>query len=421
MANYKKLMTNYCLVLVRSCVYPNERQIQDRGTEVDKQLGTLRGLQFWTFATNGVAAPFLPLYFDNQGYTSAQIGVLMMIGSLLAIFFQPLWGYMSDRMQTVKKVVFLLWSIALLCSIGLFLSESYAYTFWFVLLMYFFLQPSYPLLDSVSIQSAMRRGATYGSIRMFGSIGFASMALIGGYVLQLLGGISNLGFFLISVSFIPLILMLRLRDEPAEGKRMTIDLLKGILKNRTFLMFLMLVFLISIPQRMNDVMFGLYLLSNGGTDSMVGWGWAIAAGVELPAFLLINRYLKRIHEFALIGVVGILFSVRWFLYTVFTEPWMLLMLQAGAMVTFAVFWISAVHYTARILPVQLGATGQSVLAMVFIGLAGIVGSSVGGWLKDNYGGASMYFFAASVSLLGGIGFLFVHFSSRRGRIKSFST
>lgn len=387
---------------------------------LDKQLITLRGLQFWAFATNGVAAPFLPLYFDRQGYTSAQIGVLMMIGSLLAIFIQPVWGYVSDRLQTVKKVTFFLWSIAVLCGIGLFASQSYVLTFWFVLLMYFFLQPSYPLIDSVSIQSAARRGATYGSIRMFGSIGFASMALIGGYVLNLLGGISNLGYFMITVSVIPLILMLLLRDEPAEGERMTLDLLKGILKNKTFLLFLLLVFLISIPQRMNDVMFGLYLLSNGGTDSMVGWGWAIAAGVELPAFLLLNRYLKKIHEFALIGVVGILFSVRWFLYTVFTEPWMLLLLQGGAMVTFAVFWLSAVHYTARILPMQLCSTGQSVLAMVFMGLAGIVGSSVGGWLKDNYGGASMYIFAACVSLVAGIGFLLVQFASRRGRIRSIS-
>ncbi|MBW7458881.1 MFS transporter, partial [Paenibacillus sepulcri] len=65
-----------------------------------------------------------------------------------------------------------------------------------------------------------------------------------------------------------------------------------------------------------------------------------------------------------------------------------------------------------VLPRQLGATGQSLLAMVFLGLAGMTGATVGGWLNDNYGGSSMYYFAAVVSLIGGLGFLAAEYAAR---------
>jgi len=379
---------------------------------VDKQLGTLRGLQFWLYAASGVATPYLPLYFAERGYSSSQIGAMLMAGPLIAIFFQPIWGYVSDRMQTVKKVVFVLWMLTILFSVGLFVSEAYAMTFMFIILMYVFFQPSFPLLDSVTIQAVERRGATYGSIRLFGSLGFTAIAIAGGYLLEAIGGIRHLGYLFWGVWLVPVLLLFRLKDEPVEGERMTLRSIRGIFGNKSFLLFLFLVFLITIPQRMNDAMFGLYMREHGASDSLVGWGFALAAIVELPAFLLLSRYLKRIHEFVLIGIVGILYSIRWLLYAWASEPWQILLLQGGAAVTFAVFWIAAVHYTVRVLPRQLGATGQSLLAMVFLGLAGMTGATIGGWLNDSYGGSSMYYFAAAVSLIGGAGFLAAEYAAR---------
>ena len=69
------------------------------------------------------------------------------------------------------------------------------------------------------------------------------------------------------------------------------------------------------------------------------------------------------------------------------------------MLTFAVLWIVAVQYVVRLLPEQFGSTGQSILAMVFMGLAGIIGGSVGGWLSEQWGGASMYVFASVMSAI----------------------
>lgn len=391
-----------------------KQAVLDLGRKTDTQLVTLRGLQFWLYATN-VLSPFLPVYFQAKGYSSGQIGFMMMLGPLLAVFFQPVWGYLSDRLGTVKKIVFLLWTLSILSSIGLFASTGYGATLAFVTLLYFFWLPSLPLMDSITIKATERRGQSFGSVRLFGSLGYTFVLIIGGIMLGKWFGISSLSLIFWATWAVPLVLLLKLRDEPASGERMSLQSLKPILKNKSFLWFLLLVFIISVPHRMHDVMFSLYLTEAGGSDSMVGWSWALAAAAEIPAFALLSRHLHRVREFNLIGLVCLLYTFRWLAYAITKDPWVMFALQAGAAVTFAVFWITVVHYTVNILPKQLTSTGQSLLAMVFLGFAGITGGSIGGWLKDHYGGSSMYVFAAIVSLAAGMIFFGSEIVARRRR------
>jgi len=380
----------------------------------DAQLATLRGLQFWLYATN-VLSPFLPVYFQSKGYSSGQIGFMMMLGPLLAVFFQPLWGYLSDRLGTVKKIIFLLWGLSILSSIGLFTAKSYELTLAFVTLFYFFWLPSIPLMDSITIKATERRGQSFGSVRLFGSLGYTVVLIIGGILLGQWLGIRSLSLIFWATWIVPLLLLFKLRDEPVSGERMSLQSLVPILKNKSFLWFLLLVFIISVPHRMHDVMFSLYLSKAGGSDAMVGWSWALAALAELPAFALLSKYLHRVREFNVIGLVCLLYVLRWLAYAFTTDPWVMFALQAGAAVTFAVFWITVVHCTVQMLPRQLTSTGQSLLAMVFLGFAGISGGSIGGWLEDHYGGSSMYVFAAIVSLVASLAFFGSEFVARRRR------
>ncbi|MNC66939.1 hypothetical protein D3C75_1173940 [compost metagenome] len=95
----------------------------------------------------------------------------------------------------------------------------------------------------------------------------------------------------------------------------------------------------------------------------------------------------------------------------------MVLLQSAATVTYAAFWLTAVYYTVRVLPKQLISTGQSLLSMVYLGLAGMTGGTIGGWLFDNHGGPSIYWFAAAASLLAGCGFLVTEFLSQRRRFQ----
>ncbi|GGI45463.1 putative transporter YwbF [Paenibacillus marchantiophytorum] len=371
----------------------------------DRQIISLSGVNFFYYASSAILLPYLPLYLQNKGYSAGEIGMLMMIGPFISIFAQPFWGYVSDRFNSVKNIVFLLWVLSLLGSIGLFLTNGFALTLGFILLLYFFLLPSIPLIDNLVVKSTMSRGKSYGSVRLWGSIGFSSVALVSGLLLDKLGGVSSIPYFYWVLWIFPFLLLAFIKDEKSTGQRITLSAISIIFKNKSFLWFMLMILLISIPHRMNDALLGLYLSKLGATDAMVSWAWAIAACSEIPIFALINRYMHRYHELTLLGIASILYTLRWIFYIFVSDPWVLIGLQVTHMLTFAVLWIVAVQYVVRLLPEQFGSTGQSILAMVFMGLAGIIGGSVGGWLSEEWGGASMYIFATIMSAVAACLFL----------------
>ncbi|MBP1154759.1 MULTISPECIES: MFS transporter [unclassified Paenibacillus] len=373
-----------------------------------EQLWTLRGLNFSYYATSAVLMPFLPIYFEGRGYSSSQIGLLMMIGPFVTIFAQPMWGYLSDRYQTLKLIIFGLWGMTVLSSIGIFTTTSYSFALLFMLLLYFFMLSSTPLLDTISIKSAVQAGVSYGSIRLWGSVGFTLLAVSSGFILQALGGLQNIPYLYWSIWLLPLLLLLFLKDERSAAPRVSLRSFTSLFRNVHFLWFLLLVFLLTIPHRMNDVMFVLYLKDLGATNTMAGWAWAFAAASEIPTFALLGRYMHRFHELALLGIVAVLYTVRWLAYGWITDPFTLMFLQATHSITFAVFWIVAVQYVARLVPQELQSTGQSMLSMVFLGLSGITGGFIGGWIKDEWGGAYMYIFGAGMTCIAAVLLLGTH-------------
>lgn len=375
---------------------------------MSKQMIALRGLTFGYYATQAILLPLLPIYFKQIGYTPQDIGLFMMVGPFVSVFAQPLWGYISDRFQTLKKLVLVLWLLTIASSVGLFYAHGFAPTLAFVLLMYFFMLPSTPLLDSLSIKSTKEAGVSYGSIRLWGSLGFALVAVISGFALDSLGGILNIKYMYWAIWILPLALLFFLKDEKSRGPRLALGALAQLAQNRPFLWFLLLVFLLSVPHRMNDALFGIYLSDLHAEDWLVSLAWAISAVSEAVTFAFFYRYMHKYHELALLGIVSFLFAVRWAVYAAVPNPWVLTLMQTTHAVTFAVFWLVSVQYCVRLVPEELRSTGQSLLSAVFLGLAGITGGYFGGLIQSAWGGSRMYGLGAVLSAAASVLFLATH-------------
>jgi len=375
---------------------------------MNKQLWTLSGLNFSYYATSAALMPFLPIFLGHKGYSSAQIGLLMMVGPFVAIFAQPLWGYLADRYHTLKLIIFSLWVLTVASSAGVFHLEGYGWAFLFMLLLFFFNLSSTPLLDSITVKATVQARKSYGSVRLWGSIGYCAVALFAGTMLEKLGGIHNISTVYWAIWILPFILLIFLKDEKGSGQRISFKAVVSVAKNKPFLWFLVLVCFMMIPHRMHDGLFVLYLKDLGATDAMVGWAWAIAAGSEIPTFALLGRYMHRFHELALLAIVSALYTVRWILYAWVTEPVVLIGLQVLHSVTFAVFWIVAVQYAVRLVPDEMRSTGLALLSAVFLGLAGITGGFVGGFFKDLWGGHSMYIFGAVMTAIAAVLLFITH-------------
>ncbi|GAA0392764.1 MFS transporter [Paenibacillus motobuensis] len=364
-----------------------------------KSAYTVKSFNFLFFALLSMFIPFLPLYFSDRGLSETQIGTIIGIGGFITLIAQPLWGMISDRLRTIRKVLLLLVICCTVTGYSLYSTDSYPLILLFVMLTYFFLMPIDPLTESLNFRVAESEGISYGSLRTYGALGYAVMSLAAGFLMTEYGS-RSLGITFAALGLISLVVAFLMPDAPVSGKPLTIKSLKNFLSNKETLLFLILVFISSIPARMNDTYLGLYIKDLGGKPDLLGLAWFLAAGSEILVFSLSSWWLRKNKELALIALAGAFYFIRFFISAWIKDPNWLAYIQLLQIFTFPIFYTAAIQYLYSIVPVEWRATGQTVLALLFFGVSGIIASFAGGALYQALGGHTMYLTISALSLIG---------------------
>ncbi|WP_134684940.1 MFS transporter [Brevibacillus migulae] len=359
----------------------------------------LRSYNFFYFSMFSVFLSFLPVYLSAQGVSKTQIGFLIAMGGLVGMFSQPLWGVVSDKTKTVKKVLLLILSASILVGTLLFQTTQLSLLILLVGLMYFFFMPTDPLTESLNFQLSQKHQINYGSVRMFGALGYACASLIIGYSSDHFGMGSMMVLFL-GYGLITLLFGLALPDVPANAKKLAWKDLRAFFAKRETITFFILVFLLAIPHRLNDNFIGIYVESLGGNIRLIGQAWFLMTLVEVLFFAMSHRFVKPGNEWKVITAAGGIYAIRFYLSSIVTDPHLVVYLQLLQGVTFVLFYTAAIQYLYTIIPEEWRATGQTILAVLFFGVSGIFGSVIGGWIFEVYGGSMLYTVMAVLSLLG---------------------
>ncbi|WP_152402604.1 MFS transporter [Paenibacillus cellulositrophicus] len=381
----------------------------------------VKAFNFLFFALLAIFIPFLPVYFDEQGLSPSQIGFIVGTGGFITIVAQPLWGMISDRTKTIRKVLLLLLVCAIMTGFILYHTGTYSLIILFAMLTYFFLMPVDPLTESLNFRVAESAGISYGSLRTYGALGYAVMSLFAGYIMTSFGA-HSLAYLFAAIGLISFVITLFMPDAPVSGKPVTLSSLKHFLSSRETLLFLILVFISSIPARMNDTYLGVYIKELGGTASLVGQAWFLAAGSEIVVFALSFWWLRKGSELMLIAFSGFFYFIRFFASAWIEDPHLLAYLQLLQLLTFPVFYSAAIQYLYRIVPVEWRATGQTVLALLFFGVSGIIASFAGGALYEAFGGRTLFLTISGMSLAGTLfGIVLYRIYGRRNRAATAET
>jgi PPP family 3-phenylpropionic acid transporter len=362
-------------------------------------LRLLRGFNFMYFALLSMFITFLPVYLDDQGLQPAQIGFIIGTGGFVTIITQPLWGMISDKKKTIRKILLLLVLISSVVGYFLYSSSSFFLLILFAMLLYFFLMPIDPLTESLNFTVSEAAGVSYGSIRTYGALGYAVTSLLTGYVMSYFGA-HSLALLFVCIGLISFFISWKMTDVPVTGKPVTLNSLKLFISNKETLLFLLLVFVCSVPARMNDTYLGIYIRELGGSPELVGQAFFLAAGSEILVFALSFWWMRKGKELMLISIASVFFFLRFFLSAWITDPHMLAYLQIMQLLTFPIFYSAAIQYLYRIVPVEWRATGQTVLALLFFGVSGIIASYAGGFIYESYGAQTLYLSISSLSFLG---------------------
>ncbi|MEC5425640.1 MFS transporter [Virgibacillus sp. C22-A2] len=364
-------------------------------------LTPLKMLLFSFHATNTIILSYLPLYLKYKGLNGTEIGWVLAIGPLASIFAQPFWGYMSDKYKTVKTMIQICIIGLLVFSVIFFQMDTLIAILVMGAIFYFFVTPIGALGDSLAQRRADDLGVSFGAIRMWGSVGFATSSLIIGEVLTRVG-IQYMIIPFLFFGFIALLVTFKLTDVKVESEPVKLSDVTAIIKNKPFVIFLLFIMFLTITHRANDSFMGLYITQLGGSEGLVGLAWFVGVLTEALVFATAGFWFKKYHPLVFIIVAGIIYSIRWFLYAAVDNPMHIIGLQFMHGLTFGVFYLAAFNYVSRLIPKLLQSTGHLIFFATFFGLSGIIGSLAGGALIDTAGGATLYFGMGSLALVGTI-------------------
>lgn len=351
---------------------------------------------FFIYMNNAVYGTFVPVYFEDVGFSNTQIGLLLSVGPLVAVLAQPIWGTLSDRARTKNSVLLLLLGGSALCMLLFPLSVNYIFVLILICVFMFFQTPVYAVGDAITLEVLDRRGiGNFSHIRMAGTFGFAIMSVLFGLIardhIDWLFPV-NLGVF--ALCMLMVLGFPRVEGHQSHGQKMHMGML---LRNRKLMLYLTFCFVLHATLGFYYGFFPLYFQELGADSAWVGWSMLISSLSEIP-FLLLSVYLfKRIPiQYILLGA-GVATAFRWYLYSVIENPIWVFPAQALHGVIFIVLTVTMAIFINREVPPELKASGQTLHALLCLGVARMIGSFVGGIASDAYGMKEVFFYNSLVA------------------------
>lgn len=344
---------------------------------------------FWFYAGIGAFTPYAALYYDHLGFSGIELGALIALPAALAAFTGPFWGAFADARAMHRNILRVVPLVA--AAVALVLSQVTGYLPFLLILalMAFMMVPVPSLWDSYAVSAADRGGASFSTLRIFGSLGFMGMVLATGALMS--GGMSNRFFFAYAAAHLltwaSSLLLPRLGER---RPRRLFDGISAVRRQKPYVLLLVVAYLMATGMSMFNNFLGIHIEGLGGGTGILGVAFAVAAISELPVFALGTRIMERVGPRRMVTIALGFYVLRFSLLTLAPTAEWIVVAQLFHGVSFAVFLVASVNLAHRLVGAENAATAQAMLGSMSFGFGNITGSLVGGALLDVVGTRWLY-------------------------------
>lgn len=383
------------------------------------------GLFFFYFAIWQLAFTFLSRWLEVEaGMSHGNIGLLNSVMALTAFCLQPVYGFIQDKLGFRKHL------FAFVVLVGALMGPFFAFVFTPLvalnqvlgavvggLFLSLTLNAGVGIVEAFNERNSRANGFEYGHVRLFGSVAGAIASLIGGFIWA--SNPNNI-WWAGTFSAIVLGVLLLVARTPKSGDagfdavaadaegastgsgRPKVDkqVVLGLLRNRSFLGFMVLMFGAAALYDVFDQQFPNYFAQfvGGQLDPQVLFSRVVFVQILLEALVMvampfiINKIgAKRgLQLFALVLVVRVIGSAF------FTQTSLLIFWRLLAAVEMPLMLVSVMKYITRMFDVRISATAY----MIGFNMSKQVGIVIFSWL---FGTAyDLIGFGPSYVIMGGV-------------------
>jgi MFS transporter, PPP family, 3-phenylpropionic acid transporter len=356
------------------------------------------------FAFFGAFNPYVGLYLKSLGVSAPGIGVLLGLSQITRLVAPNLCSALAERCGAKTTVIRWSAAVAVLAFAGFFIASGFAMLFIVMALLAFCSTGALPLAEALTLAHLQHRMARYGSIRLWGSIGFILAVQGVGILLDATPLATLLGVCLLLLLG-TLAAALMLPEAPPAPVAPAETGAHATMRSPKVVALFAACFLMSAAHAPLYAFYSIHLVDHGYSKTAVGALWSLGVIAEIGVFLLMSRLMRRVSLRTILAASFALAVIR-FLVIGWGIQWPLAVIVAQLLhgATFGAHHAASVAALNRWFAPRHQARALALYGGLCFGAGGMVGNLLSGLAWDSLGAGATYSFA---SVFAGLGLLLV--------------
>ena len=396
------------------------------GKLLNIKYGCIHGT-YWMYY--GVAGSFASAFLLARGYSNAEIGIILAVGNILAVFLQPLIADLADRSKKLSLIgVTQLSAVLLMVLTGLlFVMKQKSAALWVVyMLIMAWMTTLQPLFNSLAFKlEETGVHINFGACRSVGSLAYAVLCAFLGTLVEAKG----VGVLPLSGEIVLLMLLASLWVTKTQFDRMVgektgkqavsvlgecghvpaadaeeaeeINLALFVKRNKLFVVLNLAVI---------GVFFSNSILNNfmlqvvegvGGTSEDMGRIFSVMAFLEIPALFFFDKIKERFSCQLILKFAAICFTLKVLLIYLAESVTMIYVAHLLQTLSFGLFLPAMVSFIGEVMAKGEAVKGQA-LYTVMTTASSMLASVLGGIMLDVSGPGFMLLVSTIVTGLGAL-------------------
>lgn len=377
------------------------------------QVNFFSGIYIFSYAAIGALFPLIAQHLHGIGFSGGQIGVITASSTAIGILSNSFWGGIYHRRQRSKKLILLLCVITAVFSLLLMAVGKFWVFLLIYILVFFFENPIYPLIDS----TIMEVNYPFGTARKWGAVGFALGIGVAGVVADPFGLLSIFPMF--SIFFLCTALLmginlkgkasfslkdssssLHLKDEEGSKKPETKGSYKDLLYNGKYMALLLSTFFFIGPSLSHNTYFSFLYIGTGGTIAGMGLVLLLMVISEAPFMGWSQRISSALTMERAILLAMCISAVRFLWYSTSPSPELLAATFFLQGIANGIGIVEITKYITKLAGPAMVSLAIPLYTAVSSNCGAITCQFFGGIIVDNYGGQGVYLFYGLLNVVG---------------------
>ncbi|MBK7317476.1 MFS transporter [Candidatus Villigracilis affinis] len=354
-------------------------------------------LYYFTFMGGwGFVLPFINLFYVSIGFNGKQIGFISSTSAIVGMLVSPLWVSEVKKRPQARNI---LQAALILGGIGYYaigLQNLFPLIIIIVFLHALAASGIAPLSDSMAVTVSQESDSGYGSVRVWGSLGWIVTVLSSGWLTARFGFIAAfIGVAVMWLIAASLIFFIQPRffssrqisTQPKPNLRVALQYIwqDKVLRGFAFALIVIGFFNNGVLQFEN-----VFLSELGATKQIISVAGILSAVVEIPFMIYSDKIVQRVgaHRLLLVALSMTIFMRL----SVLTLPSIITIMVVRFIggVAFSFYTISFIKLiSSRTQPTETG-TVLAIFSVTLAGLVNIVASPVSGAIFDVIGARWLY-------------------------------